>query len=130
MKQPWQRFASCHSGIRSWNSQEYCDQASLSDLFSYPGSGVVSGQQPGEAGANAVLQDGRGGRRRHLRQRGELICLLLSYNQMFIFLTLQHETTLFLISPQVELLFFDASPPSLNQSIIVETRVHRVSSTV
>lgn len=84
-------------------------------LLSYPGSGVVSDQQPGEAGADAVLQDGWGGRRGNLRQRGELFCLLLLYKRVFILPTLQHKTTLFLISPCAVLLFFDVSPPSFNQ---------------
>lgn len=98
------------------------------DLPSYPGSGVVSDQQPGEAGANAVLPDGRGGRRRYLRQRGELVRL---EQRVFILPALQHsKTTLFAICPRTELLFFDVFPPSFNQRIIVETRLHHVFCTV
>lgn len=44
--------------------------------------------------------------------------------------TLPRETTLLAISPRAELLFFDVSPPSFNQRIIVETLVHHVSCTV
>lgn len=38
-----------------------------------PGSGVVSPQQPGEAGPDSVLPDRRGGGHGHLCQRGETL---------------------------------------------------------
>lgn len=52
------------------------------------------------------------------------------YNRECLFSPLCNIKLLFAVFPRTELLFFDVSPPSFNQRIIVETRLHHVFCTV